>query len=118
MKKFPNLSSDTAQRVYVFVAALIATAAALILFSLMAGEAKNNDLNKDKILHSSCVVKSKEIDTTRVGKTYNVDTSCGKFITDSSLFETLNQDGTYDLTTTPGNWATKPSIVSIATSVK
>lgn len=81
----------------------------------MAGEAKQDDLNEERVLHSACVVTDKSMTPNRNGREFNaykVDTSCGDFVTDSDLFESISESETYNLTVTAGNWANKPTITS------
>lgn len=87
----------------------------------MAGQAKKDDFNGEKTSHADCAVMDKSMTPNRNGRefnTYKVTTSCGNFVTDYSLFDSLNENETYDLTTTAGNWANKPTVVSAEIIVK
>lgn len=109
-------SSDGVKRFSIFVATLGAMAVILVGVSMMAGEAKQADMNKEVVSHSDCVVTDKSREPNRNGReydTYKIATSCGDFVTDSDLFESIYENETYDLTATLGNWANKPTILSI-----
>lgn len=85
----------------------------------MAGQAKQDDFNEEKASHTDCAVMDKSMTPNRNGRefsTYKVTTSCGNFVTDYNLFDSLNENETYDLTTTAGNWANKPTIIAIESS--
>lgn len=119
MKESSDLPGDTfsevMKRFFAFLGVLVFLAAALIGISLMMGQAKQDDLSQENVLHASCVVKDKELIPNRLGRDYNtykVATSCGNFVTGYDLFDSLNENETYDLITTVGNWANKPTIIS------
>ena len=125
MKEFSNLSMKPSRqdrkRLYDFMGAVIFLTAALVGISLMMGQAKQSDFNGEKVLHVSCVVKDKEINPNRYGKNYNtytIRTSCGDFVTDADFYDAIAQDKTYDITTTGGNWANKPTIVLMESSAE
>jgi hypothetical protein len=112
-------SLDDRRRFADFFIALVLLTTALIGISLLMGQAKRSDFSQEKIFNSSCAVKDKEITPNRLGRDYNtytVKTSCGNFVTDADLYETIAQGETYDITATAGNWANKPTIVLIEPS--
>lgn len=107
-------SHDGRRRFFDFLAALVFLTAALIGVSMVMGQAKHDDLSQEKVVHASCVVKDKEMTPNRNGRDYNtytIKTSCGDFVTDADFYETIALDKNYDITTTAGNWANKPTIV-------
>lgn len=125
MKDSHNLSVKSSHqgrnRLYDFIGVLIFLAAALVGVSLMMGQAKQSDFNGEKVLHTSCEIKDKEIVPNRYGRdysTYTVKTSCGDFVADSTLYDIIAQAGTYDITTTVGYWANKPTIFLMEPSAK
>lgn len=114
-------SREAAERFLLFVATLGALTSILVAGSMITGQAKQDDFNGEKTLHESCVVMDTSMTPNRNGRefsTYKVTTSCGDFVTDFDLFETIAMDETYDLITTVGNWANKPTIISIEPSLK
>ncbi|MNG23595.1 hypothetical protein D3C84_1082200 [compost metagenome] len=113
-------SREAAERFLLFVATLGALTSTLVAGSMIAGQAKQDDFNGEKTLHESCVVMDTSMTPNRNGRefnTYKVTTSCGDFVTDFDLFETITENETYDLTATAGNWASKPTIISIEPSL-
>lgn len=87
------------------------------------GVAVENDLNGEKIVHTSCLVTEMPVTHSSNGKTitsttYGLRTSCGDFKTNESLHKTMSEYGTYNLTATAGNWANKPTVVSAEIIVK
>lgn len=119
MKPFSDLpgdsSSEAIKRFLSFVGFLIFATIVLVGISFAMGQAKQDDLSQGTTLHKSCVVNDKEFIANRAGRdysTYKVKTSCGEFVTDSTLYETVVQNETYDFTATVGNWANKPTILT------
>lgn len=116
-----QISSDGRKRFLDFLCILVFLTAALVGVSLLMSQAKHNDFSQEKVVYSSCVVKDKEITPNRNGRDYNtytVKTSCGDFVTDADSYATITQDKAYDITTTAGNWANKPTIVLMEPSAE
>lgn len=87
------------------------------------GNAIQNDMAGEKVFHANCAVTEKEQVSQSNGKMitntlFRLTTSCGNFETDRTLYEAIAQGQTYNLTSTVGNWANKPTVVSAVQSQK
>lgn len=81
--------------------------------------ASNDDMRGEQIEHTRCTVTDKPTTQRSRGQAqarynYYIDTTCGKFSIDKETYPDIQIDHIYDFTTTKGNWANQPTIVSFA----
>lgn len=74
-----------------------------------------DDLYSDNVVHTGCEVTNKISHSGRQ-VSYRIDSTCGNWFTDATVYNHLKIGNTYDLETTEGNWAHKPSLRGIASS--
>lgn len=91
--------------------------------TFLVGSAIRSDMTGEKVAHANCTITDKQEVSQTNGKaitsiSFKLTTSCGSFETDRSLYETINQGKTYNLTSTVGNWANKPTVVNAETTVQ
>lgn len=83
---------------------------------------KNADLEGEQVSHTDCTVLDKYDKRASRGQAadhnYFVDSSCGTFRASSKdLSDTLEVGQVYDLSVTVGNWANKPTIITVEATV-
>jgi hypothetical protein len=92
----------------------------LFAWLLAINGATYNDREGAPIIKASCEVTDKRVSSQFVGSvlhlTHKVETSCGAFISNQDAYDAVQVGKAYDLTTTQGNWATEPQLISVTPS--
>lgn len=105
------------KKVYLIAGSVGVLMGLIIGGAALMGNAIRSDMTGDKVAHANCTVTDKQEAVQTNGKTitnilFRLTTSCGNFETDRTLYETIAQGKTYNLTSTVGNWANKPTVTS------
>lgn len=93
----------------------------MIIFGITHSATKRADLAGEQAAHTECTVfekYDKKVSRGRAAdRNYFIDSSCGLFRADSkALSDTLEVGKAYNWSSTIGNWANKPTIVSVESS--
>lgn len=89
----------------------------MIIFGITINSSKEADLTGEQVNHTECTVLGKYDKKLARGqahkRNYFIDSSCGTFRTSEDLSNTLEVGQDYDWSATVGNWANKPTILSV-----
>lgn len=90
----------------------------MIVFGITIYANKRADLRGEQVVHTECTVFEKYDKKVARGqahkRNYFIDSSCGLFRADSKdLSDTLEIGQDYNWSSTVGNWANKPTILSV-----
>ena len=102
----------------IFIWSLVVFFGGMIVFGITHYVSKRADLKGERVAYTGCTVYEKYDKRVSRGRAadrnYFIDSSCGLFRADSkALSDTLEVGQEYDWSTTIGNWANKPTIVSV-----
>lgn len=105
------------KKVYIWTGIVGVILGVILGGACLVGTAIRSDMTGEKVAHANCIVSDKETVQQTNGKavtstSYKLITSCGNFNSDRALYETINKGDTYNLTSTVGNWANKPTILT------
>lgn len=104
-----------------FIWSLLIFFGGMIIFGITHNANKRADLKGEQVAHTDCTVFKKYDKKMSRGRAadlnYFIDSSCGLFRADSkALSDTLEVGKAYNWSSTVGNWANKPTIVSVESS--
>ena len=87
------------------------------MFGITISASKEADLAGEQLAHTECTVLDKYDKKIARGqphkRNYFIDSSCGTFRTSQEISNTLEIGQDYDWSATQGNWANKPTIITL-----
>jgi hypothetical protein len=114
---FQNNQSYTPKTVAPLVGVLFGIAA-LFTFVIFHGLATIDDMSGEQLTYKGCTVTKNSETNVKGVVLYDLRTTCGDFKPAKEMRDEMQVDGTYDLTTTVGNWANPPTVLSVEVSAK
>lgn len=108
--------SGVKKEIIIFVALVITVMVAVMGGFLIQGNAAQQDMNGETVTHSKCTITDKSVSSIRGAISYFVATTCGEFRISPELYEQVQVGESYEMTVTSGNWANKPTIISVEPS--
>lgn len=102
----------------IFMWSLLVFFGGMIIFGITHNANKRADLRGEQVTHTECTVLEKYDKKMSRGRAadrnYFIDSSCGLFRADNKdLSDTLEVGQDYNWSATVGNWANKPTIISV-----
>lgn len=105
--------SQVKKEVLIFGIIVAAVLGAVVGACLIYDKVVQQDMNGERVTYSGCTVTDSSAASVRGAISYFVATTCGTFRTTPEVYERTKIGETYNMETTVGNWANKPTLISV-----